>query len=153
MLAEARKRGSAGRFLKLDFRDIDSLNQRFDGVFASGCLYHLCEAEFVTFVSSVHDLLETGGIFYLNMKLGSGEEFRCVPGKGYPGGKQARRLLGGERYYKYYEREELISHLHQFRVLHERLLQYAEKGIEFWMGKACCELKCIKKPRWDAGVI
>ena len=40
------------------------------------------------------------------------------------------------RYYKYFEREELISHLRQFRVLHERLLRHAEKGIEFWMGKA-----------------
>jgi hypothetical protein len=96
----------------------------------------LREEEFAMFVSDVHRILESNGIFYLNMKLGSGEEFRSVPGKGYPGGEKARRLLRGERFYKYYSREELIAHMSEFRVVHERPIQHAEKEIELWVGKA-----------------
>lgn len=136
MLAEARKLDSVGRYQKLDLRDIGSLDGRFDGVFASGCLYHLREGEFKVFVTDVYGILEPSGVFYLNMKLGSGEEFRSVPGEAYPGGERARRLLRGERYYKYYSRDELISHMPELQILYERPIRYAEKAVEFWMGKA-----------------
>jgi predicted TPR repeat methyltransferase len=136
MLAEARKLDAHGRYAKLDLRDVVSLGQTFDGVFASGCLYHLCRGEFETFVHDIYAMLEPGGVFYLNMKIGTGEEYRAVPGDRYPGGAQARQLLQGDRYYVYYQRHELAQCLRKYQRLHERDLQHAEKVVELWLRKS-----------------
>jgi|SRR5882724_1837917 len=136
MLAEVRKLDARGRYVKLDLRDVASLGQTFDGVFASGCLYHLRRGEFATFVHDIYALLEPGGVFYLNMKIGTGEEYRAVPGDRYPGGAHARHLLQGDRYYVYYHRHELAQHFRQYQWLHERDLQHAEEVVEVWLRKS-----------------
>jgi cyclopropane fatty-acyl-phospholipid synthase-like methyltransferase len=135
MLAEARTLDVRGRYVKLDLRDVASLGQTFDGVFASGCLYHLRRDEFATFVHDISAMLEPGAVFYLNLKIGTGEEYRAVPGDQYPGGAQARQLLQGERYYVYYQRQELAQYFRPYQRLHERELQHAEEVVEFWLRK------------------
>ena len=127
MLEEARK---------LDLRDMASPSQTFDGVFASGCLYHFRRDEFATFVHDVYALLEPGGVFSLNLKIGTGEEYRVVPGDRYPGGAQARRLLQGDRYDVYYQRQDLAQYFRPYQWLHECDLQHAEEVVEVWLRKS-----------------
>jgi len=135
MLEEARKLDINGRYQKLDLREIKSLSETFDGVFASGCLYHLRRGEFETFVNDIHGMLNPQGVFYLNMKIGTGEEFREVPGDRYPGGEQARQLLQGNRFYTYYRRDELALYLRKYKCLQKREMQHAEEVVEFWLRK------------------
>ena len=52
-------------------------------------------AEFSCLGNDIDVMLESDGVFYLNMKMGTGEEYRAVPGDRYPGGKQARQFLWG----------------------------------------------------------
>lgn len=135
MLEVVRKLDAPGRYAKLDLRDVASLDQTFDGVYASGCLYHLRRDEFEKFVNDIYSMLEPGGVFYLNMKIGTGEEYRAVPGDRYPGGEQARQLLQGERYYVYYHRDELKKYLEKYQCLYDRDLQHAEEVLELWLRK------------------
>jgi len=135
MLEEARKLDADGRYVKLDLRDVASLGQTFSGVFASGCLYHLQRDEFASFVNDIYELLEPEGVFYLSMKIGMGEEYRAVPSDRYPDGEQARQLLQGDRYYVYYQRDELTPYLRRYQRLHERELQHAEEIVEIGLQK------------------
>jgi cyclopropane fatty-acyl-phospholipid synthase-like methyltransferase len=126
----------AGKYILLDLRAIDSLMGPFDGVFASGCLYHLRKTELPEFVRACLQLLSLGGVFYLNMKEGKGERFEDKPGPRYPGGAEARKRLQGKRFYAYYERHELLSVLEDFEILHEQRLIPGDGGFEFWVRKA-----------------
>ncbi len=136
MLQEARKLDGHARYVKLDLREVSSLAQTFDGVYASGCLYHLSRREFEAFIRDTYVMLELNGVFYLNMKIGIGEEYSAVPGDRYPGGEQARQLLTGDRYYVYYQRKELAHYLRSYQLLHERDIQYAEEAVELWVRKS-----------------
>jgi cyclopropane fatty-acyl-phospholipid synthase-like methyltransferase len=135
MLEEARKLDARGQYEKLDLRNVASLARTFDGVYASGCLYHLRRGEFKTFVRDIYAMLVPRGVFYVSMKIGRGEGYRAVPGHQYPGGEQARQLLQGDRYYAYYQRQELARYLRSYQLLRERPLQHAEEVFELWLSK------------------
>ena len=134
MLSEARRHDPGGTYLKRDLRSIGQLGRRFDGVHASGCLYHITRTEFETFLQDVTTVLNSQGVFYLNMKLGSGEEVRAVPGSAYPGGAEAQKALVGERYYCYYSHEELLSSFAKFKILHWQDMSVQLEGLnEYWL--------------------
>jgi SAM-dependent methyltransferase len=135
MLSEARNLDPDGRYEKLDLRDIECLNRGWDGVYASGCLYHLTRSEFERCLAAIHTILAPTGIFYFNLKIGSGEEYRATPGARYPGGEVARQFLLGERYYAYYRRDEIANYLQPFERLYERDMEYAEEIVELWLRK------------------
>jgi len=135
MLAIAKSLDSGGDYRRLDLRKMRSLNLRFDGVFSSGCLYHLAKTEFATCLRDIHSsLLRTNGILYLNLKLGRGEGFRDKPGPNYPGGRKARTALTGERFYAYHALPEMGSFFGDF--LKERKLKHPERVREFWLQKS-----------------
>lgn len=132
MLKIARTQDPDGDYRSLDLRDISRCAGPYDGIHASGCLYHLTRPEFARCVKDCWELLSTGGVFYFNMKEGSGERFEETPGPRYPGGAEARERLQGKRFYAYYQREELLTLLDGFKVLHEQKLVPGEGGFEFW---------------------
>jgi cyclopropane fatty-acyl-phospholipid synthase-like methyltransferase len=134
MLSEARRHDPEGTYEKLDLRSIGQIGTRFDGVHASGCLYHITRAEFEAFLRDVATVLTREGVFYLNMKLGSGEEVRVIPSSAYPGGLEARQALVGERYYCYYSHEELLNRFAHFRILRWRQMLVQLEGVnEYWL--------------------
>ena len=133
MLEIARARDPDGSYALMDLRDIDQCPGPFDGIFASGCLYHLTKPEFARCVGACRTLLAPGGILYLNMKRGEGERFEEKPGPTYPGGAEARERLQGRRFYAYYQREELRRLLQGFTILHEQELIPGDGGFEFWL--------------------
>jgi hypothetical protein len=75
-------------------------------------------------------------VFYLNLKIGTGEEYRAVSGDRYPGGEQARQPLQGDCYYVYYQRHELAQYFRPYQRVHERELQHAEEVVEVWLRKS-----------------
>lgn len=71
------------------FKDISGVNI-YDGIWASFSLLHAPRADFPGHLSALRNALKPGGLFYLAMKLGSGE---------------SRDSIG--RHYSYYSTEEL----------------------------------------------
>jgi len=135
MLKIAMAEDPKGSYVLMDLRDIDRCAEPYNGIFASGCLYHLTKPEFARCVQSCRALPSPAGVFYLNMKQGHGERFEDKPGPRYPGGAEARERLQGKRFYAYYQREELLSVLQDFEILHEQPLIPGDGGFEFWVRK------------------
>jgi hypothetical protein len=135
MLEIAKREDPRGNYSLLDLREIDKCAGPYDGIFASGCLYHLTKHEFARCVGSIWELLSPAGVFYLNMKEGDGERFEEKPGPTYPGGAAARERLQGKRFYAYYRHAELSSLLRGFDVLHQQKLIPGDGGFEFWLRK------------------
>jgi SAM-dependent methyltransferase len=134
MLDEAVKEDPQGIYLLYDLRDVDKMGIRFDGIWASGCLYHLNKSEFKLLLEKCKDVLNKDGILYLNMKEGSGEEYLERPkALTYPGSKKAKELLVGTRFYSYYLYDELLTCFKNYKIIHYRKLKYAEKVFEFWL--------------------
>jgi SAM-dependent methyltransferase len=136
MLRIATAQDPQGSYALQDLRDIARCAGPYDGIFASGCLYHLTKPEFGECVQSCRALLSPGGVFYFNMKEGNGERFEEKPGPRYPGGDEARARLQGKRFYAYYQREELLAALQDFEILHEQKLLPGDGGFEFWVRRA-----------------
>ena len=135
MLRIAREQDPSRTYLKLDFRDMANLRGPFDGIWASGCLYHLTKEEFVQYVATCRSLLSKAGVLYVSMKEGQGERYEEIPGSRYPGGADARAMLRGRRFYAYYEHDELLKALEAFVLLAERRVEPAEGGFELWLRK------------------
>jgi len=135
MLRIARQQDPSRTYLKLDFRDMANLRGPFDGIWASGCLYHLTKEEFVQYVATCRSLLSKAGVLYVSMKEGQGERYEEIPGSRYPGGAEARAMLRGRRFYAYYEHDELLKALEGFVLLAERRVEPAEGGFELWLRK------------------
>lgn len=76
-----------------EFKDISGVNI-YDGIWASFSLLHAPRADFPGHLSALRNALKPGGLFYLAMKLGSGE---------------SRDSIG--RHYSYYSTEELDTFL------------------------------------------
>ncbi len=91
---------TAAKALGVDARlgRFDDVTERaaYDAVWASFSLLHAPRTEFPRHVAAVHRALRPGGVLFLGMKLGQGEE---------------RDALG--RFYSYYSEEELRERLAQ----------------------------------------
>ena len=134
MLRIAVAQDPEGSYRRLDLREMRQCEGPYDGIYASGCLYHLTKQEFSRCVQSCRALLSSAGAFsYLNMKEGNGERFEEKPGPRYPGGAEARERLQGKRFYAYYQREELVAASQDFGILHEQILIPGDGGFEFWL--------------------
>lgn len=68
----------------------------YDAIWASFCLLHAPRADFPDHLEALHGALKPGGIFYIGMKLGTGE---------------ARDSIG--RFYTYYTADALDTYLHK----------------------------------------
>jgi hypothetical protein len=63
-----------GSYGLMDLRDMDRCEGSHDGIFASGCLYHLTKPEFAQCVRSCWALLSWANVFRLNIKEGHAKE-------------------------------------------------------------------------------
>lgn len=134
MLREAKAFDSSGEYVLADIRDLSAMPGSFDGVFANGCLYHLTRHEFVTFLADARHKLNTDGVLYVSMKLGSGSEMKSAPGTAYPGGEAARAALVGPRFYQYYQHTELLSLFDEYELIEWKSLAVQREGVnEYWL--------------------
>jgi ubiquinone/menaquinone biosynthesis C-methylase UbiE len=99
MLQEARKLYPEGDFRKMDMRELLFEDEYFDGIWASGSIYHVPKSEFGKILREFARVLKSDGILSLNFKLGTGEGMESNP-KSYG---------GSPRYFAYYTEKEMKS--------------------------------------------
>jgi SAM-dependent methyltransferase len=136
MLTIAKAKDPDGVYLKHDLRKLSELGQ-FYGIWACACLYHLTKDEFGACLKDIWNSLNPGGIFFCNLKIGEGEQYIEQPRKGYPGGEEAQEKLTGNRFYAFYELEELEEYFQEFELLKKRkdILKEGKGAMEFWLRK------------------
>ncbi len=66
MLDLARTNNPKAKFERMDCRDIDQIDQKFDGITCGFCLPYLTQEEAVELISNTAALLKPGGVFYLS---------------------------------------------------------------------------------------
>jgi SAM-dependent methyltransferase len=97
MLSEARSSFPGVCFIRMDMRDLGFSCNRFQGVWASGCVYHVPKRELIRVLIEVRHVLKPAGVFSFNFKMGTGEQLERNP-----------RSYGGKpRFYAYYGIEEM----------------------------------------------
>jgi SAM-dependent methyltransferase len=134
MLELAKSLDPDGVYVKLDMRNVGSIGEKFDGLLANGCLYHLRKEELGTFLVQARNLLASGGVLYCTLKLGAGERFVEKPSENYPGGEDEHQRLSGRRFYAYYSLPEMLQLFRDFEILESRNKHIHKEGVvEFFL--------------------
>lgn len=66
MLDLAQANNPTAKFQLMDCREIDKIDQKFDGILCGFCLPYLTREESVELIADVRGLLKPGGMFYLS---------------------------------------------------------------------------------------
>jgi SAM-dependent methyltransferase len=94
-------------FRVMDMRDIGTLSERFDGVFAQASLLHMPRSQAPGIVRSFADVLKPGGCLYIAVKEaypdGPLEEVKTENDYGYP----------YKRFFSYYTPDDLREYMHE----------------------------------------
>jgi ubiquinone/menaquinone biosynthesis C-methylase UbiE len=130
MLNVARERNAGIPLVQADMRELGFGAEKFSGVWANGCVYHVPKADFPQVLLEVRRVLKKSGIFSFNFKIGEGEGLEEKP----------RSFGGGERYYAYYGIEEMMVLLEKAGLEFVVMVGYpkkifGEKIFHFWAQK------------------
>ena len=102
-------------FIKMDMRKISFPNSTFDGVWGADSILHIPKSESELVFSNIFRILKVGGIFFLGLKKGKGEEYKTNTGTG--------NLDGAKRYFAYYSKKEVDKLLSRIGF---KILEYSE---------------------------
>jgi ubiquinone/menaquinone biosynthesis C-methylase UbiE len=125
MLQEARKLYPQGDFRIMDMRDLSFGDNSFDGIWASGSIYHIPRSQVGQVVKEFKRVLKNDGVLGLNFKLGTGEGIEANP-KSYAGHpryfayyteKEMKRILDGNGFH------ELESRMYPEEIYNDHILQ------------------------------
>lgn len=109
MVSSARTRFPDVAYEQLNVYELSSLGRKFDGLWANAVLLHIPKARIDEALSAIADVLRIGGVCFISIKDGDGEEFeqRGVSGR------QENRI------FSYWSRSEFEAVLgsHGFRIL------------------------------------
>lgn len=88
MVSIAKREVPQARFVALDARDIDTLPETFDGIFAQAVLLHIPKKEIVSLLKKFRGKIKEGGYLYVAVKEQradkSEEEIKEMDDYGYP---------------------------------------------------------------------
>ena len=99
MLEEAQAYYPDCDYRKMDMRRLLFDDSFFDGVWASGSIYHITKSDVRTVIDEFARVLKPGGVLTVNFKLGQGEGLEENP-KSYG---------GSARYFAYYTERDMID--------------------------------------------
>jgi len=99
MLKEAKSLYPNGDFRKMDMRRLLFDDNSFDGIWASGCIYHVTKSETRKVIREFRRVLKMNGAVAISFKLGHGEGMEANP----------RSYSGSSRYFAYYARDEMTE--------------------------------------------
>ncbi len=99
MVELAKKNNPSAEFTVMDSREIDRLDQKFDGIICGFCLPYLSTLDAVKLIADFENLLTNGGLVYLSFVEGEPHQ------SGYKTGSS------GDRAYFYYHHLEEIKRL------------------------------------------
>lgn len=97
MLEEAKMLFPDGDFRKMDMRELSFGDDVFDGIWASGCIYHVPKSAISEVIDEFRRVLRTSGVAAVNFKFGTGEGMDANP----------KSYAGSPRYFAYYTRHEM----------------------------------------------
>jgi ubiquinone/menaquinone biosynthesis C-methylase UbiE len=119
MISLAKNSLPEGDFLVSDIESLQLNQSSFDAIWASASLLHVSKKAMPAVLTNLYEALKEGGVFYLSMKKGNGEE--CTPD---------HRYGGVEKVWNYVSEDELTHLLtdHGFKILekntHEKSTTY-----------------------------
>jgi ubiquinone/menaquinone biosynthesis C-methylase UbiE len=117
MLARAATK-TRGRLVEMDMRSISSADASFDAVWAIASLLHIPKAEAAGVLGEFRRVVAPEGLVAISVKHGSGEGWESP-------------ALGPERFFAYYELEELVALLAEADLAVESLCVAAGRGCEW----------------------
>lgn len=97
MLEEAKALYPNGEFRKMDMRKLSFNDGFFDGIWASGCIYHVAKSDVTKVIEEFRRVLTIDGTIAVNFKLGRGEGMEANP----------KSYSGAPRYFAYYMEDEM----------------------------------------------
>jgi ubiquinone/menaquinone biosynthesis C-methylase UbiE len=97
MVKEAKALYPEGDFRKMDMRILSFDDDSFNGIWASGCIYHVPKMAIGGIIEGFRRVLKPEGVAAINFKLGSGEQMEADP----------KSYSGAPRYFAYYSEEEM----------------------------------------------
>jgi len=97
MLKEAKSLYPKGDFRKMDMRKLLFDDNYFDGIWASGSIYHVKKSDLDMVIEEFRRVLKPEGVVAINFKLGKGEGLDANP----------KSYSGLPRYFAYYSTEEI----------------------------------------------
>lgn len=109
MISESKKRVPQGEFLVGDMEKMPFSNMAFDGVYARASLLHIPKNHIPKVLNDINRVLKKGGIFYLAVKKGEGEEEK----------EDVRHGRNVRRFFSFFQENEIKHFLKEaeFRVI------------------------------------
>lgn len=103
--------------IQADMRHLPFKNAAFDGIWMNASLLHLPRDQAPQAVIEVQRILHPGGYWFLSVKRGDGEAFK--------------EGIGGDRFYTYYERDQLAALVSDFQIVEEWQYEFNDLWIAF----------------------
>ena len=100
MIALAQKNNPTAKFEVMDYRQINQLNNKYDGIIGGFCLPYLSEIECKELISNARLLLNQQGLIYLSFVEGS------------PDGSEFKTSFAGRVYFQYHRLETILEDLY-----------------------------------------
>jgi len=119
MIALARESVPAAQFIVSDIENLNLESESVDAIWASASLLHVSKQTMPSVLINLNKMMKPGGVFYISMKQGAGEEI-----------KADERYGGVEKFWNYVSEDELVDLLinHGFEILeqdvHEKSTSY-----------------------------
>ncbi len=93
----AKRKVPKGKFLVMDFEELEFPENSFDGVWASASLLHVPRERLLAALIKINLVLKKGGLFFSLYRVGEGEKLT----------KEKRGNAVLERFYSYYKPDEI----------------------------------------------
>lgn len=120
MIALAKQNNPKAKFQILDTRNINTIQQKFDGIICGFCIPYLTPLETRQFISDCFDLLNENGVIYISFVEGNPENSEFKTGNN-----------GDKVFFNYYDLEFLKSNLSEnnFKLLETFRVDYPPTDI------------------------
>ncbi|OGH12325.1 MAG: hypothetical protein A2776_02335 [Candidatus Levybacteria bacterium RIFCSPHIGHO2_01_FULL_40_10] len=93
----AKKKNPKGKFLVMDFEDMDFPDSSFNGVWAHASLLHVPKDKLLSILKKIQSIMKEGGLFFSSFRVGKDEKFTV----------ERRGNADLKRFYAYYSVQEL----------------------------------------------
>jgi SAM-dependent methyltransferase len=120
MLLKAQERVPNAHFLELDMRQIANhfLPNSLDGIWACATIIHITKEDVPALLQSLYEILRPGGVLYVSVKQGQGEQFNAD-----------ERYGGIRKFYAFYGKEELLEYFAKagFEIVESGVADHRQK--------------------------
>lgn len=122
MIELAKINNPTARFIQFDTRNLDELNDKFDGIVCGFVLPYISHIDSLKFIRDCYTLLNEGGLLYISFAEGQAEKSDFKFG-----------ITGDRSFFYYYSLNELVKLLLKFKFEHPRIdeVMFEKSETEF----------------------